>query len=181
MTFFLSILIQRAQKHVLNVFPDLLQGVASSRIQFFVTRPAYSRGRYVGFRAYISKHMWTSEVDGLAEHEMGHSTISTAGTGSPVRVFPLSLLSLSRLTLSFPRGLSRPKFSEHTLSRQFPHLWWILTEILFIATGTPRAPDSGPSSSLSTGGSKMACVYPSSTLVGGLNVSRWTTATEVKI
>ncbi|KAN0123649.1 hypothetical protein V8E52_002981 [Russula decolorans] len=60
---------RRAQKHVLNLFPDLLLGVASSRIQFYVTRPGYSHGRYVGFRAYISKHMWASEIDGLAEHE----------------------------------------------------------------------------------------------------------------
>jgi hypothetical protein len=66
---FLPTEIQRAQKHVLNLFPDLLLGVASSRIQFYVTRPGYSHGRYVGFRAYISKHMWASEIDGLAEHE----------------------------------------------------------------------------------------------------------------
>jgi hypothetical protein len=47
----------------------MLQGVASSRIQFFVTRPGYSRGQYVGFKSYISKHTWMSEVDSLAEHE----------------------------------------------------------------------------------------------------------------
>ncbi|KAI0278194.1 hypothetical protein BGY98DRAFT_1096877 [Russula aff. rugulosa BPL654] len=60
---------RRAQKHVLKLFPDLLQGVASSRIQFYVTRPGYSHGQYVGFKAYISKHMWPTEVDSLAEHE----------------------------------------------------------------------------------------------------------------
>jgi len=60
---------RRAQRHVLNLYPDMLQGVASSRIQFYVTRPGYSHGRYVGFRAYISKHMWATEVDSLAEHE----------------------------------------------------------------------------------------------------------------
>jgi hypothetical protein len=46
------------------------------------------------------------------------------------------------------------------------------------ATGTPRRP--GPSSSPSTTGSKTAHVYPSSTLVEGLAVSRWTTTIEVK-
>ena len=69
LTFCCQLKIQRAQKHVLNLYPDLLQGVASSRIQFYVTRPGYSHGRYVGFRAYISKHMWATEIDGLAEHE----------------------------------------------------------------------------------------------------------------
>jgi hypothetical protein len=66
---FCQIKIQRAQKHVLKLYPDLLQGIASSRIQFYVTRPGYSHGRYVGFKAYISKHMWANEVDSLAEHE----------------------------------------------------------------------------------------------------------------
>jgi len=61
--------IQRAQKHVLDLYPDMLQGIASSRIQFYVTRPAYSNGQYVGFKSYISKHAWLAEVDGLAEHE----------------------------------------------------------------------------------------------------------------
>ena len=45
-------------------------------------------------------------------------------------------------------------------------------------TGTPRGP--GPSSSPSTAGSKAARIYPSSTLVEDLNISRWTTAIEVK-
>ena len=44
--------------------------------------------------------------------------------------------------------------------------------------GIPRVP--GPSSSPSTAGSKTARVYPSSALVEGLDVSRWTTAIEVK-
>jgi hypothetical protein len=44
--------------------------------------------------------------------------------------------------------------------------------------GTPRGP--GPSSSPSTTtGSKAAHIYPSSTLVEGLDVSGWTTAIEV--
>lgn len=60
---------QRAQKHVLDLFPDMLQGIASSRIQFFVIRPGYSRGRYVGLRSYISKSAWPSEIDTLQEHE----------------------------------------------------------------------------------------------------------------
>ncbi|KAH9969887.1 hypothetical protein BC827DRAFT_1151797 [Russula dissimulans] len=60
---------RRAQKHVLNLFPDLLQGVASSRIQFYVTRPGYSGGHYVGFKSYISKHAWLAEIDSLAEHD----------------------------------------------------------------------------------------------------------------
>ncbi|KAI9452446.1 hypothetical protein F5148DRAFT_1289604 [Russula earlei] len=60
---------RRAQKHVLDLFPDILLGVASSRIQFFVTRPGYSGGQYVGFRSYISKHAWLAEIDSLAEHD----------------------------------------------------------------------------------------------------------------
>ncbi|KAI0277275.1 hypothetical protein BGY98DRAFT_980562 [Russula aff. rugulosa BPL654] len=60
---------RRAQKHVLDLFPDMLQGIASSRIQFFVIRPGYSRGRYVGLRSYISKSAWPSEIDTLQEHE----------------------------------------------------------------------------------------------------------------
>jgi hypothetical protein len=47
----------------------------------------------------------------------------------------------------------------------------------YATIGTPRGP--GPSSSPSTTGSKAAHVYPSSTLVEGLDVSRWTTAIEV--
>src|SRR6266852_6337707 len=47
----------------------------------------------------------------------------------------------------------------------------------YAAIGTPRGP--GPSSSPSTTGSKAVHVYPSSTLVKGLDVSRWTTAVEV--
>jgi hypothetical protein len=38
----------------------------------------------------------------------------------------------------------------------------------------------GPSSSASTTGSKAAHLYPSSTLIEGLAVSKWTTAIEVK-
>jgi hypothetical protein len=50
----------------------------------------------------------------------------------------------------------------------------------YATDGTPRGP-GGPSSSPSTTGSKAAHhVYPSSTLVEGLDVSRWTTAVEVK-
>jgi hypothetical protein len=45
-------------------------------------------------------------------------------------------------------------------------------------TGTPRGP--GLFSSPSTTGSKAAHLYPSSTLVEGLDVSRWTTTIEVK-
>ncbi|KAI0250991.1 hypothetical protein BJV78DRAFT_1282892 [Lactifluus subvellereus] len=60
---------KRAQRHVLDLFPDVLQGVASSRIQFYVTRAGYSHGQYVGFKSYISKHAWLTEIDSLAEHE----------------------------------------------------------------------------------------------------------------
>jgi len=60
---------RRAQKHVLDLFPDLLQGVASSRIQFYVIRNGYRRGRYQGLKSYISKSAWPSEMDNLAEHE----------------------------------------------------------------------------------------------------------------
>ena len=47
----------------------MMQGIASSRIQFYVNRPGLSGGRYVGFKSYISKHAWQSEIDSLAEHE----------------------------------------------------------------------------------------------------------------
>ena len=45
--------------------------------------------------------------------------------------------------------------------------------------GTPRGPGSSSSPSTTTG-SKAAHIYPSSTLVEGLDVSGWTTAIEVK-
>jgi hypothetical protein len=51
-------------------------------------------------------------------------------------------------------------------------------ELEYATIGTPRGP--GPSSSPSTTGSKAAHVYPSSTLVEGLDLSRWTTAVEDK-
>jgi hypothetical protein len=61
---------RRAQKHVLDLFPDMLNGIASSRIQFYVVRPGYSsRGRYVGLKSYISKNAWPTEMDSLADHE----------------------------------------------------------------------------------------------------------------
>jgi len=61
---------RQAQKHVLDLFPEVLQGIASSRIQFYVTRPGYdARGMYVGFKSYISKQAWLVEMDSLAEHE----------------------------------------------------------------------------------------------------------------
>ncbi|KAI0301132.1 hypothetical protein B0F90DRAFT_348098 [Multifurca ochricompacta] len=60
---------RRAQRHVLNLYPDMLQGVASSRIQFYVMRPGYYRGQYISFKSYISKHAWPAEIDSLAEHE----------------------------------------------------------------------------------------------------------------
>lgn len=47
----------------------------------------------------------------------------------------------------------------------------------YATIGTPRGP--GPSSTPSTTGSNAAHVYPSSALVEGLDVSRWTTAIEV--
>jgi len=59
----------RAQKHVLELFPDTLNGIASSRIQFFVMRAGYSHGRYVGLKSYISKTAWPSEINTLQEHE----------------------------------------------------------------------------------------------------------------
>jgi hypothetical protein len=62
--------IQRAQKHVLDLFPELLSGIAASRIQFYVLRPGYSHGRYVGVKSYISKNAWPTEIDNLQEHEM---------------------------------------------------------------------------------------------------------------
>ncbi|KAH9980035.1 hypothetical protein BGW80DRAFT_474885 [Lactifluus volemus] len=58
-----------AQRHVLNLFPDMLDGVASSRIQFYVTRPGVSARGYVGFKSYIAKRAWLTEMDSLAEHE----------------------------------------------------------------------------------------------------------------
>jgi hypothetical protein len=60
---------QRAQKHVLDLFPDLLNGIASSRIQFYVLRPGYSQGQYVGLKSYISRDAWAAEIDSLAEHQ----------------------------------------------------------------------------------------------------------------
>ncbi|KAF8272816.1 hypothetical protein EI94DRAFT_1717495 [Lactarius quietus] len=60
---------RRAQRHVLNLFPEVLQGIASSRIQFYVMRPGYSRGQYVSFKSYISKNAWGVEIDSLAEHD----------------------------------------------------------------------------------------------------------------
>ncbi|KAI0263994.1 hypothetical protein BC834DRAFT_884992 [Gloeopeniophorella convolvens] len=60
---------RRAQKHVLSLYPEMLQGVASSRVQFYVLRPGYSRGEYINFRSYISREAWAAEVDRLAEHE----------------------------------------------------------------------------------------------------------------
>jgi hypothetical protein len=50
-------------------------------------------------------------------------------------------------------------------------------EGLEYATAGTRGP--GPSSSPSTTGSKAAHLYPSSTLVEGLDVSKWTTAIQV--
>lgn len=47
----------------------MLQGIASSRIQFYVTRPGYSGGQYIGFKSYISKHAWLAEIETLAEHD----------------------------------------------------------------------------------------------------------------
>jgi len=61
--------IQRAQKHVLDLFPELLNGIASSRIQFYVLRPGYSHGQYVGLKSYISKNAWPTEIDSLRDHE----------------------------------------------------------------------------------------------------------------
>jgi len=60
---------RRAQRHVLNLYPDVLQGIASSRIQFYVMRPGYYRGQYISFKSYISKHAWGVEIDSLAEHD----------------------------------------------------------------------------------------------------------------
>jgi len=60
---------RRAQKHTLDLFPEVLQGIASSRIQFYVMRPGYDRGRYVGLKSYISKKAWAAEIDNLADHE----------------------------------------------------------------------------------------------------------------
>jgi len=48
----------------------------------------------------------------------------------------------------------------------------------YATTDTTRG--TGPSSSPSTAGPKAARVYPSSTLVRGLEVSRWTTTIKVK-
>jgi hypothetical protein len=61
--------LQRAQKHVLDLFPDMLSGVASSRIQFFVMRAGYTRRGYVGLKSYISKNAWPTEIETLQEHE----------------------------------------------------------------------------------------------------------------
>jgi len=48
----------------------------------------------------------------------------------------------------------------------------------YATTDTSRGP--GPSSSPSTTGSEPAHFYPSSTLVEGLDLSRWTTSIKVK-
>lgn len=61
--------IQRAQRQALNLYPEVLQGIASSRIQFYVMRPGYHRNRYISFKSYISKDAWGVEIDGLAEHD----------------------------------------------------------------------------------------------------------------
>jgi len=60
---------RNAQKQVLDLFPEALQGIASSRIQFYVMRPGYHRNRYVNFKSYISKQAWALEMDSLAEHD----------------------------------------------------------------------------------------------------------------
>jgi hypothetical protein len=60
---------RRAQKHVLDLFPDMLSGIASSRIQFFVMRTGYTRRGYVGLKSYISKNAWPTEIETLQEHE----------------------------------------------------------------------------------------------------------------
>jgi len=61
---------KRAQKHVLDLFPDLLSGVAASRIQFYVLRPGYSHhGRYDYLRSYISKNAWRMEIENLQDNE----------------------------------------------------------------------------------------------------------------
>ncbi|KAH9998840.1 hypothetical protein BJV74DRAFT_188872 [Russula compacta] len=60
---------RRAQRHVLDLYPDMLHGIASSRIQFFVMRPGYSRGRYVGLKSYISRGAWLAEIDSLSEND----------------------------------------------------------------------------------------------------------------
>ena len=51
-------------------------------------------------------------------------------------------------------------------------------ELEYATTGNPCGP--GPSSSPSTTGSKAAHVCPSSTLIEGLDVSKWTTTIEDK-
>ena len=61
--------ILRVQKHILDLFPDMLQNIASSRIQFYVMRPGYSGMTYVGFKSFISKQAWLAEIDNLGEHE----------------------------------------------------------------------------------------------------------------
>ena len=60
---------QKAQKHVLNLFPEGLNGIASSRIQFYVMRPGYDSRGYVGVKSYISKKAWPTEIENLADHE----------------------------------------------------------------------------------------------------------------
>jgi len=60
---------RKAQKLVLDLYPDLLQGIASSRIEFYVNRIGLSRGRHVYVKSYISKHAWATEIDALAPHE----------------------------------------------------------------------------------------------------------------
>ncbi|KAH9953884.1 hypothetical protein BC827DRAFT_1245775 [Russula dissimulans] len=60
---------RKTQKLVLDLYPDLLQGIASSRIEFYVNRIGVSRGRHVYVKSYISKHAWATEIDALAPHE----------------------------------------------------------------------------------------------------------------
>ncbi|KAI9509825.1 hypothetical protein F5148DRAFT_694873 [Russula earlei] len=60
-----------AQKLVLDLYPDLLQGIAASRIQFYATRPGYSsHGGLIGVKSYLSENAWAAELDTLAEHEI---------------------------------------------------------------------------------------------------------------
>lgn len=61
---------KKAQKQVLDLYPDLVSGIAASRIQFYVMRPGYSsRGHYTPLKSYISEDAWPLEMDTLAEHE----------------------------------------------------------------------------------------------------------------
>ncbi|KAI9509824.1 hypothetical protein F5148DRAFT_1184692 [Russula earlei] len=54
---------KRAQKLVLDLYPDMLQGIAASRIQFYVNQ-------LVGVKSFLSENTWAAELDTMPENEI---------------------------------------------------------------------------------------------------------------